>query len=46
LRISWADPTWLQFRRRFDKLAPFCRIASHTSVEVRDIPATLETVYQ
>ncbi len=24
------DPTWLQFRRRFDKLQPFCRIASHT----------------
>ena len=40
------DPTWLQFRRRFDKLAPFCRIASHTSEEVRDILATLETVYQ
>jgi hypothetical protein len=40
------DPTWLQFRRRFDKLAPFCRIASHTSEEVRAILATLETVYQ
>jgi len=40
------DPTWLQFRRRFDKLAPFCRIASHTSEEVRDILTTLETVYQ
>ena len=40
------DPTWLQFRRRFDKLAPFCRIASHTSEEVRDILATLETMYQ
>jgi hypothetical protein len=40
------DPTWLQFRRRFDKLAPFCRVASHTSEEVRDILATLETVYQ
>jgi hypothetical protein len=39
------DPTWLQFRRRFDKLAPFCRIASHTSEEVRAILATLETVY-
>lgn len=36
------DPTWLQFRRRFDKLAPFCRVASHTSEEVRDILATLE----
>ncbi len=40
------DPTWLQFRRRFDKLAPFCRVASHTSEEVRAILATLETVYQ
>ena len=40
------DPTWLQFRRRFDKLAPFCREALHTSEEVRDILATLETVYQ
>jgi hypothetical protein len=40
------DPTWLQFRRRFDKLQPFCRVASHTSDEVRAILATLETVYQ
>lgn len=40
------DPTWLQFRRRFDKLAPFCRIASHTPEEVRAILATLEQVYQ
>jgi len=44
--LDLPDPTWLQFRRRFDKLAPFCRIASHTSEEVRDILATLETVYQ
>ena len=40
------DPTWLQFRRRFDKLAPFCRVASHTLEEVRDILATLEQEYQ
>jgi len=40
------DPTWLQFRRRFDKLQPFCRVASHTSEEVRAILATLEQVYQ
>jgi hypothetical protein len=40
------DPTWLQFRRRFDKLQPFCRIASHTSDEVCTILATLEQVYQ
>jgi hypothetical protein len=40
------DPTWLQFRRHFDKLAPFCRVASHTSEEVRDILSTLEQEYQ
>src|SRR6266496_846515 len=40
------DPTWLQFRRRFDKLQPFCRIASHTSDEVRAILANLEQAYQ
>jgi AAA domain len=44
--LDQPDPTWLQFRRRFDKLAPFCRIASHTSEEVRDILASLETVYR
>src|SRR6266702_4047856 len=44
--LDLPDPTWLQFRRRFDKLEPFCRIAGHTSEEVRDILATLETVYQ
>src|SRR6266852_2140752 len=44
--LDLPDPTWLQFRRRFDKLQPFCRIASHTSEEVRAILATLETVYQ
>jgi AAA domain len=44
--LDLPDPTWLQFRRRFDKLEPFCRIAGHKSCEVRDILATLETVYQ
>src|SRR6266536_665007 len=44
--LDLPDPTWLQFRRRFDKLDPFCRVAGHTSEEVRDILATLETVYQ
>jgi hypothetical protein len=29
-----------------DKLAPFCRIASHSSEEVRDILATLEPEYR
>lgn len=44
--LDLPDPTWLQFRRRLDKLDPFCRITGHTSEEVRDILATLETVYQ
>ena len=44
--LDLPDPTWLQFRRRLDKLAPFCRAAGHTSDEVREILATLETVYQ
>lgn len=39
------DTMWLQFRRRLDKLAPFCRVAGHTSEEVREILAALETVY-
>jgi len=44
--LDLPDMTWLQFRRRLDKIEPFCRIVSHTSEEVRDILATLETVYQ
>ena len=40
------ETMWLQFRRRLDKLEPFCRIAGHTSEEVRDILAALETVYR
>jgi hypothetical protein len=44
--LDQPDPTWLQWRRRLDSLQPFCRIASLTSEEVRDILATLETVYQ
>ncbi len=44
--LDLPDPTWLQFRRRLDKLEPFCRIAGHTSEEVREILASLETVYQ
>jgi AAA domain len=39
------DVMWLQFRRRLDKLEPFCRIAGHTSQEVREILAALELVY-
>src|SRR6059058_5738718 len=44
--LDQPEPTWLQLRRRLDSLQPFCRIASHTSEEVRDILATLEQVYQ
>jgi len=40
------DPTWLQFRRRLDPLEPFCKIPGHTSEEVREILAALETVYR
>ncbi len=44
--LDQPDTMWLQFRRRLDKLEPFCRIAGHTSEEVREILATLETVYR
>jgi hypothetical protein len=37
---------WLQFRRRLDKLEPYCRVVGHTSEEVREILAALETVYR
>lgn len=44
--LDQPETTWVQFRRRFDKLQPFCRIAGHTSEEVREILASLETAYQ
>jgi hypothetical protein len=40
------ETMWLQFRRRLDKLEPYCRVAGHTSEEVREILAALETVYR
>jgi hypothetical protein len=40
------ETMWLQFRRRLDRLYPFCRIAGHTQEEVREILAALETVYR
>jgi hypothetical protein len=40
------DTMWLQFRRRLDKLEPYCRVVGHTSEEVREILAALETVYR
>ncbi len=36
---------WLQFRRRLDRVRPYCRIASHTEAEVRDILLALERIY-
>jgi len=44
--LDQPETMWLQFRRRMDKLEPFCRIAGHTSEEVREILATLETAYR
>jgi hypothetical protein len=44
--LDQPEPTWLQFRRRLDPLEPFCRIAGHTSEEVREILAALEAVYR
>ena len=44
--LDQPDMTWLRFRRRLDKLRPFCRIPSHTSEEVREILVALEGVYQ
>ena len=44
--LDQPDTMWLQFRRRLDKLDPFCRIAGHTSEEVREILAALETAYR
>jgi hypothetical protein len=40
------DTMWVQFRRRLDKLTPYCRVVGHTSEEVREILAALETVYR
>ena len=42
--LDQPETLWVQFRLRLDKLHPFCRIAGHTSAEVQEILATLETV--
>src|SRR5690348_15529832 len=39
------DTMWLQFRRRLDRVHPYCRIASHTEAEVREILLALEQIY-
>jgi hypothetical protein len=44
--LDQPETMWLQFRRRMDKLEPFCRITGHTSEEVREILATLEITYR
>jgi hypothetical protein len=44
--LDQSEPTWLQWRRRLDPLQPFCRVAGHTSEEIREVLATLETVFQ
>src|SRR6266699_1162303 len=36
---------WMQFRRRLDRVQPYCRLASHTQEEVRDILGALERIY-
>ena len=44
--LDQPETMWVQFRRRMDKLEPFCRIAGHTSEEVRTVLATLEIAYR
>jgi hypothetical protein len=40
------ETMWIQFRRRLDRVQPYCRIAGHTQEEVRAILGALERVYQ
>src|SRR5436305_3500131 len=40
------ETMWMQFRRRLDHVHPYCRIASHTEGEVRDILLALEQIYR
>src|SRR5205814_7862988 len=40
------ETMWIQFRRRLDRVHPYCRIASHTEAEVRDILLALERIYR
>ena len=44
--LDQPEMMWMQFRRRLDRVQPYCQIANHTREEVRDILATLERVYQ
>src|SRR5260221_13223170 len=40
------ETMWIQFRRWLDGLHPYCRVASHTEREVRDILLALEHIYR
>jgi len=40
------ETMWMQFRRRLDRVHPYCRIASHTEAEVRGILLALERIYR
>ena len=40
------ETMWMQFRRRLDRVQAYCRIASHTEAEVRDILLALERIYR
>lgn len=40
------ETMWMQYRRRLDALHPYCRVASHTEGEVRDILLSLEHIYR
>src|SRR5258708_21858955 len=39
------ETMWIQFRRRLDRLPPYCRVASHTEKGGRDILLALEHIY-
>jgi hypothetical protein len=39
------ETMWMQFRRRLDRVRPYCRIASHSEAEVRDGLLALERIY-
>jgi hypothetical protein len=43
--LDQPETMWMQFRRRPDRVQPYCRIASHTQEEVRDILGALERIY-
>jgi hypothetical protein len=44
--LDQPEMMWMQFRRRLDRVQPYCQIANHTRDEVQAILATLERVYQ